>query len=683
MSSKDQNKTEEEEFTYGQIMGRPLIRQREVFTDFVRRRLTRSVNDRSTSDRTVSTELKSRIKGLMQLQLSLPDEMQHRDCLIKALTDLCKIITENTVIVGDEIDLLESKNCLTGDDKAHVKSAMGPTLRTRRLLALVLLRDFKTLLVFLESLLFQNTHVVENVLNKFEQNQKSGYRKLLKCTLCLLRNRVDISLFVDDLLSSDDRWLMFYERVSQSDFFGPNADLWNKFVNNASFGDGLHRIADILIKALSSCGFHSDIVRMLQEDKENCVSSFVCRCSGLNHNRNELTRIIDTRLTYTADLQVTTSANKRWNIDTRDDGNVDRENTTIKWHSSKDKDVSTLRRTHSTKLESGQNDETEAKQPQRKYESTQKSILTTKQDTPNTGSIVLFKTPLNEEDSKTAMGKMLTERGCQYALQLRENHHHHHHHHHHHEIKLLKTDMTENDAEEDKTKWLDRSNGGSNTDEQALENLKINWEDEISTETEIRKTSWSYGTNSAGSFNLTNGQKQHKIEQLEPDVSEKQKEDGGIEEHRMEELKDPLENDNENDSGCSFQSLENTDSDDSAVGWETVDEEVEENYKLAGHGSSSSTNRDYAVRRSHISAKRPREVFEQEFSLFSSEAYSQTRNHSQNKEVAIQSSPEKSKMGVQWSPQTNNETRNALLNFLIITALCYFLQVICEYFMYK
>ncbi|XP_045166166.2 uncharacterized protein LOC123529730 isoform X1 [Mercenaria mercenaria] len=224
------------------------------------------------------------IKYLMQQPKSLSDKMQYRDCLTKALTLFCKEITENTVIDCYELDFLISENCIAGDDKTYVDTkSIGTMQRSRRLLSLMLLRDYRTLLTYLTSLLIQNKHVVEKVLQELDTCLRNNYRKPQKCTLCHLESRVDLSLIVDELLSYDEEWLPFYNKVCQTEYVGPSKEIWRELTGRVGADETFRQIlvSNIVLKALQACGFHSDIVIMLQEDRQMKRNSFVCRCSEI------------------------------------------------------------------------------------------------------------------------------------------------------------------------------------------------------------------------------------------------------------------------------------------------------------------------------------------------------------------------------------------------------------------
>ncbi|XP_045166177.2 uncharacterized protein LOC123529735 [Mercenaria mercenaria] len=228
------------------------------------------------------TECEKWIQVLKKQSKSLSDEIQYRECLTKALTVLCKEITENTVIDSYEIDLLISENCISGDDKTFIEAkSIGTMQRTRRLLSLMLFRDYNTLLTFVNSLLIQNTHVVVKILKEFDNCVRNNYRKPQKCTLCHLESRVDMSLIIDELLSYDEEWLPFYNKVSQTEHIGPYKEFWRELSSRVRPGESYKNISGIVLKALKASGFHSDIVIMLQEDGHTKRNSFMCRCGEI------------------------------------------------------------------------------------------------------------------------------------------------------------------------------------------------------------------------------------------------------------------------------------------------------------------------------------------------------------------------------------------------------------------
>lgn len=204
---------------------------------------------------------------------------------------MCKQITENAVFGGHELDLLEEENCINGEDRAHVEATgVGPIKQFRRLLSLMLLRDFRTLLVFLRSLLSNNKHVVERVLAEFDKFVQQHFQKPTQCTLCNIMSRVDISLVLDELLSDDEDWLPFYIKGSQNVSVGPDSKFWRELVNRVISHELHVNVANVISKALSNCGFHSDIVKMLSNNKRLHRNSFICRCNEDDRNRSDFMR---------------------------------------------------------------------------------------------------------------------------------------------------------------------------------------------------------------------------------------------------------------------------------------------------------------------------------------------------------------------------------------------------------
>lgn len=207
------------------------------------------------------------------LCMYISEESRFRDCLVRAISDHF-----------DGMNHLD-KNLLTQvcrfsrEEICYARESESQF--TRRLLLMLLRRDTKTILSVLFHLYTQAKDVVEKAISSLHRYLEDGHRKQFKCCRCLLKERVCICLIVDHLPTCDSEFLSFVNVVSEENQpVQPSVSerLWSELFNIIT-NQNLHgNVNQLLINVIESCGYHSDIVRMLKEDAELKRNSFLCRC---------------------------------------------------------------------------------------------------------------------------------------------------------------------------------------------------------------------------------------------------------------------------------------------------------------------------------------------------------------------------------------------------------------------
>lgn len=208
---------------------------------------------------------------------SLEEESRFRDCVLKAIYDHfdgLKVIDK---------DYLEQKCCLTKEELSYA-SESDPQF-TRRILLMLLRRDTRTILSFLFGLSAHAQDIVKKIKASLRRYFQEGFKQQTQCPCCILRERVCMCLLVDHLPQCGTELLSFVNFVSEENQPAkPSVSnkLWDelfKAVNNRNL---YSKVIQILVSVLEACGYHTDIVRMLNEDRHLERNSFVCRCQEVN-----------------------------------------------------------------------------------------------------------------------------------------------------------------------------------------------------------------------------------------------------------------------------------------------------------------------------------------------------------------------------------------------------------------
>lgn len=201
------------------------------------------------------------------------EETRFRDCLVRAISDHfdgMNHIDEN--LLTQVCGISREEMCYARESESQF---------TRRLLLMLLRRDTKTILSVLFHLYTHAKDVVDRAISSLHRYLEEGHGKQLKCCRCLLKERVGICLIVNHLPSCDSNFLSFVNVVSEENQpVRPSVSerLWTELFNIITNQNLHEKATQLLIRVIESCGYHSDIVRMLKEDAELKRNSFICRC---------------------------------------------------------------------------------------------------------------------------------------------------------------------------------------------------------------------------------------------------------------------------------------------------------------------------------------------------------------------------------------------------------------------
>lgn len=224
------------------------------------------------------------IQELLEAVLTFENEIRYRDCLAKALMTNNKSVVEGTILMGQELDFLESNCCITAEDRFYLKDEkIGPMKQVRRLVSMMLSRDYRSLLLLLQCLQAANKHIVTKVLTTFSRLRHEGFHAIPKCAKCHLEDRVDLELFIDDLLASDSLWEPLYRNVANCNK-GSQKSAWMDFFETVRIHNLQEKVCEILLRNLIEYCFHSDIARMIENNRQMQRNSFECLCREMQHS---------------------------------------------------------------------------------------------------------------------------------------------------------------------------------------------------------------------------------------------------------------------------------------------------------------------------------------------------------------------------------------------------------------
>lgn len=213
---------------------------------------------------------------------------------------LCRAISANASLLASEgyllthsnmLDHLVTRVCITEEEYSKGIHRTNQTCENlmREIVGLILRRDCKTLLSFVDIICEHSAHTVDNIITTYDnistsRGQDAMCTELQICSHCLLRRRVDPVQLIDKLLSHDLNWLEFYEQVTRwEDMVEKRVPLMDMFMSRVNDEGTSAEIIPLITETLVSCGFHSDIVSSLKEDKKIGRNSFVCKNIQLDY----------------------------------------------------------------------------------------------------------------------------------------------------------------------------------------------------------------------------------------------------------------------------------------------------------------------------------------------------------------------------------------------------------------
>jgi hypothetical protein len=185
--------------------------------------------------------------------------------------------------VPNLLDHLLSEFCITEDEYNELRSLDKSKNLARTVLGLVLRRDCRTLLSFIDIIFECGEHIAssitvayDSIVNNADFSRAEAGRS---CSHCLLLERTEPILIIDSLISHDyEMFLPFYEQVANCRDNVPEKrkEWWDNFMTHVIKVEASAEMAQLIIEALEECRFHSDIVRNLREDQSKNVNSFLC-----------------------------------------------------------------------------------------------------------------------------------------------------------------------------------------------------------------------------------------------------------------------------------------------------------------------------------------------------------------------------------------------------------------------
>ncbi|XP_060574081.1 uncharacterized protein LOC132731824 isoform X2 [Ruditapes philippinarum] len=213
---------------------------------------------------------------------STEDERPLRDFLCRAISKNARMIAVD-LDVSNLLDHLLSKYCITEDEYNELRSLDKSKNLARTVLGLVLRRDCRTLLSFIDIIFECGEHIAssitvayDSIVNNADSSRAETGRS---CSHCLLLERTEPILIIDSLISHDyEMFLPFYEQVANCRDNVPEKrkEWWDNFMTHVMKVEASAEMTQLIIEALEECRFHSDIIRNLREDQSKNVNSFLC-----------------------------------------------------------------------------------------------------------------------------------------------------------------------------------------------------------------------------------------------------------------------------------------------------------------------------------------------------------------------------------------------------------------------
>ncbi|XP_045165841.2 uncharacterized protein LOC123529538 [Mercenaria mercenaria] len=212
---------------------------------------------------------------------SIEEEQRFRACLITA-------ISEHFIRMQHIDDGFLTENCsVTNEEMCYARASKSQC--ARRLLLMLLHRDTRTILFFLFELSSLAKDTVENIVRSLHQHLESSFAKQAQCLRCILQERVSICLISDHLPRCDSGLLTFVNTVSEKDqpaIPSVSGRLWNILFDTVTNEVLYWKVIRMIKEAIESCGYQTDIVRMLNGDIDTGRNSFICRCDDMRRGQN-------------------------------------------------------------------------------------------------------------------------------------------------------------------------------------------------------------------------------------------------------------------------------------------------------------------------------------------------------------------------------------------------------------
>lgn len=211
----------------------------------------------------------------------ISDELRLRQCFERALlcncTEILQAVLTNGMLMG-LLAFLERRHCINKLDSLYLKSKHDDlSASTRMLFRMITNRDLKTLFTFIWTLKYFNKSLHLKITRQTDTSHTSDSLPLL-CLRCILIDRVEAYQVAAHLFQRCNNLRKWYKRVIAVGW-EETERLWEELFDVVESLQINIEVREAILEAIEDCGFHSDILKMLQEDKQLERNTFECRCS--------------------------------------------------------------------------------------------------------------------------------------------------------------------------------------------------------------------------------------------------------------------------------------------------------------------------------------------------------------------------------------------------------------------
>lgn len=196
-----------------------------------------------------------------------------RESLRKSCKSVVNAVSKDPKGIGEQLYQLE---CFSEEELLAVSSS--DVDRARYVFSKMLAKDLHSMLKFTGILGNVSVNAKKQVLELYTSLVSEGFGVERKCVHCLIVDRVSPTLVLDEFLSSDAKYEVLYEAASRMN--GQDREKWQFIFKRSKEIAGPDEIAHIIESALQQSRFHSDIHRLVQENKKrkqeilDCVEGF-------------------------------------------------------------------------------------------------------------------------------------------------------------------------------------------------------------------------------------------------------------------------------------------------------------------------------------------------------------------------------------------------------------------------
>lgn len=193
------------------------------------------------------------------------DELQRRSCMREALRKSCKSVVN--AVSNDPKGIAEQlyvSECFSEEERLAVSSS--DVDRARYVFSKMLAKDLSSMLKFIGIVGNVSVKAKSQVLKLYTSLVSEGFVFESKCVHCLIVDRVSPTLVLDEFLSSDVKYEVMYEAASRMN--GEDREKWQFIFKRSKEIAEPDEIAHIIESALGQSRFHSDIHRLVQENKK-------------------------------------------------------------------------------------------------------------------------------------------------------------------------------------------------------------------------------------------------------------------------------------------------------------------------------------------------------------------------------------------------------------------------------